>query len=109
MTEITSAGAVQESGSSFRFLSGGGELGALIREFATGCDVGMVGSSHLATYAEAELSGNPAADDAIKTEIAPCFVDADEEFRRCLRFLLLHQKTIAYVRDVISYTQIALA
>ncbi len=33
MTEITSAGAVQESGSSFRFLSGGGELGALIREF----------------------------------------------------------------------------
>ncbi len=50
---------------------------ALIREFATGCDVGMVGSSHLATYAEAELSGNPAADDAIKTEIAPCFVDAD--------------------------------
>lgn len=50
---------------------------ALIREFATGCDVGLVGSSHLATYAEAELSGNPAADDAIKAEIAPCFIDAD--------------------------------
>jgi glutamate racemase len=49
----------------------------LIRKFATGCDVGLVGSSHLATYAEAELAGNPAAGDAIKTEIAPCFVDAE--------------------------------
>jgi glutamate racemase len=50
---------------------------ALIREFASGCDVDLVGSSHLATYAEAELSGNPAAADAIKAEIAPCFIDAD--------------------------------
>jgi glutamate racemase len=49
----------------------------LIREFASGCDVGLVGSSHLATYAEAELSGQAAADEAIKTEIASCFVDAD--------------------------------
>jgi glutamate racemase len=49
----------------------------LIREFASGCDVGLVGSSHLATYAEAELAGQPAADEAIKTEIASCFVDAD--------------------------------
>ena len=50
---------------------------ALIREFASGCDVGLVGSSHLAAYAEAELGGNPAAADAIKAEIAPCFIDAD--------------------------------
>jgi glutamate racemase len=50
---------------------------ALIREFSAGCDVGLVGSSHLATYAEAELAGTPVADDAIKAEIAPCFVDAD--------------------------------
>jgi glutamate racemase len=50
---------------------------ALIREFATGCAVDLVGSSHLASYAEAELAGNPAADDAIKAEIAPCFIDAD--------------------------------
>ena len=48
---------------------------ALIREFAAGCDVVLVGSAHLATYAEAELAGAPVADDAIKAEIAPCFVD----------------------------------
>ncbi len=48
---------------------------ALIREFAEGCEVGLVGSSHLAAYAEAELAGEPAPDDAIKAEIAPCFID----------------------------------
>jgi glutamate racemase len=50
---------------------------ALIREFAGGCDVVLVGSSHLASFAEAELAGIPIADDAIMTEIAACFVDAD--------------------------------
>jgi glutamate racemase len=50
---------------------------ALIREFASGCDVALVGSSHLATFAEAELAGKPVPDAAIKTEIAGCFVDAD--------------------------------
>jgi glutamate racemase len=50
---------------------------ALIREFAAGCEVGLVGSSHLATYAEAELGGVPVADAAIKAEIAGCFMDAD--------------------------------
>jgi glutamate racemase len=50
---------------------------ALIREFAAGCEVGLVGSSHLATYAEAELGGAPVADAAIKAEIARCFVIAD--------------------------------
>ena len=50
---------------------------ALIREFAAGCDVALVGSSHLASYAEAELAGTPVADEAIKEAIAGCFVDAD--------------------------------
>jgi glutamate racemase len=50
---------------------------ALIREFAAGCDVALVGSSHLASYAEAELAGTPVADDAIKAEIAGCFVEAE--------------------------------
>ncbi|MSO67619.1 MAG: glutamate racemase [Pseudolabrys sp.] len=50
---------------------------ALIREFAGGCDVGLVGSSHLASFAEAELAGTPVADAAIKAEIASCFVDTD--------------------------------
>ena len=48
---------------------------ALIREFAAGCEVALVGSSHLASYAEAELAGKPVADAAIKEEIAGCFID----------------------------------
>jgi glutamate racemase len=50
---------------------------ALIREYSAGCDVVLVGSSHLATYAEAELAGAPVSDEAIKAEIAGCFVDTD--------------------------------
>ncbi len=50
---------------------------ALIREFATGCKVTLIGSPNLASYAEAELAGTPVADAAIKSEIADCFVDED--------------------------------
>jgi glutamate racemase len=53
---------------------------ALIREFAAGCEVNLVGSSRLAAYAEAELAGTPAADTDITAEIAPCF--AGEDSRR---------------------------
>jgi glutamate racemase len=49
---------------------------ALIREFAAGCEVALIGSSHLASYAEAELAGKPIADATIKEEIAGCFVEA---------------------------------
>jgi len=50
---------------------------ALIREFASGCEVILVGSPKLATIAELELSGMPVAGADIATEIAPCFVDTD--------------------------------
>jgi glutamate racemase len=50
---------------------------ALIRDFANGTEVTLVGSARLAGYAEAELNGTPAADAAIAAEIAPCFVDGD--------------------------------
>jgi glutamate racemase len=50
---------------------------ALIREFAADCEVALIGSSHLASYAEAELAGEPVADAAIAAEIEPCFVEAD--------------------------------
>jgi glutamate racemase len=49
----------------------------LIRQFARGCDVTLVGSPKLASYAEMELSGTPVADADIAAEIAPCFVDKD--------------------------------
>jgi len=50
---------------------------ALIREFAAGCDVILVGSPKLATIAELEMSGTPVADIDIAAELAPCFVDTD--------------------------------
>ena len=48
---------------------------ALIRDFANGADVVLVGSAHLAQFAEAELQGSPVEDHLIAREIAPCFVD----------------------------------
>ena len=50
---------------------------ALIREFAEGCDVHLVGSPRLAAYAEAHLAGEVVDDAAIKAEIAGCFVETD--------------------------------
>ncbi|HLN11076.1 MAG TPA: aspartate/glutamate racemase family protein, partial [Xanthobacteraceae bacterium] len=47
---------------------------ALIREYAAGCEVTLVGSADLAALAEAKLNGEPVADAAIAAEIAPCFV-----------------------------------
>lgn len=49
----------------------------LIRDFAQGCDVTLVGSAHLAALAEAAFSGEAVADADIAAEIAPCFVDGD--------------------------------
>jgi glutamate racemase len=49
---------------------------ALIREFADGTDVKLVGSARLAAYAEAQLHGAPVADSLIAAELAPCFTDA---------------------------------
>jgi glutamate racemase len=48
---------------------------ALIRDFANGSEVALVGSSKLAGFAEAELNGCPVADQLIAQEIAPCFRD----------------------------------
>jgi glutamate racemase len=55
----------------------------LIRDFAQGCEVSLVGSPELAALAEAALSGNAVSDAAIAAELAPCFVGnpADETAR----------------------------
>lgn len=47
---------------------------ALIRDFAGGCEVTLVGAPELAALAEAALHGGSVADSAIAAEIAPCFV-----------------------------------
>ena len=52
---------------------------ALIREFASGCKVALVGSPRLASYAEAELAGEPVSDVEIAGEILPCFQDEEAD------------------------------
>jgi glutamate racemase len=49
---------------------------ALIRDFANGADVTLVGSGELAALAEAKLRGERVDDAAIAAELAPCFVEA---------------------------------
>ena len=49
---------------------------ALIRDFANGADVTLVGSGELAALAEAQLRGESVDDGAIAAELARCFVDA---------------------------------
>jgi glutamate racemase len=52
---------------------------ALIRSFGHGCDLTLVGSARLAALAEAALAGEFVDDEAIRTEIAPCFVEDGTE------------------------------
>jgi glutamate racemase len=49
----------------------------LIRDFAAGLDVTLIGSQHLAGYAEADLRGEAVDDAEIAAEIGPCFVETD--------------------------------
>jgi len=49
----------------------------LIRDFAQGCEVALVGAPRLAALAEAALAGEAGSDAEIAAEIAPCFVDGD--------------------------------
>jgi glutamate racemase len=75
----------------------------LIRDFAQGCKVTLVGSAELASLAEAALSGGEVSDQAISTEIAPCFVaDADDDSVRtdtvvmaCTHYPLLMDRLVA--------------
>jgi glutamate racemase len=69
---------------------------ALIREFAAGCEVTLVGSARLAALAEAELRGSPAEDAAIAAELAPCFVEnaarTDTVVLACTHYPLLLER-----------------
>jgi glutamate racemase len=56
---------------------------ALIRDFAQGCEVTLVGSPELAALAERALSGEAVDDRDIAAEIAACFVgDANDNAAR---------------------------
>jgi glutamate racemase len=49
----------------------------LIRDFAQGCDVTLVGSDRLAAIAESCIRGEPVDEAAIWQDLAPCFVESD--------------------------------
>jgi glutamate racemase len=52
---------------------------ALIRDFAQGCEVTLVGSPELASLAESALNGRAVSDAHIAAELAPCFVGEAED------------------------------
>src|SRR3954463_16354586 len=76
---------------------------ALIRDFAQGCQVTLVGAAALASLAEAALTGGDVADEAIRVEIAPCFVEdcgdktarTDTVVLACTHFPLLLERLVA--------------
>lgn len=72
---------------------------ALIRDFAQGCDVTLVGAENLASLAEAALRGESVSDDAIAAEIAPCFLNGDARtdtvVLACTHYPLLGSQMIA--------------
>jgi len=51
----------------------------LIRDFAQGCEVTLVGSPELASLAERALNGHEVSDRDLSAELAPCFVGASED------------------------------
>jgi glutamate racemase len=76
---------------------------ALIRDFAQGCQVTLVGSADLASLAEAALNGGHLSDHEIAAEIAPCFVEDTEDSSvrtdtvvlACTHFPLLMDRLVA--------------
>jgi glutamate racemase len=76
---------------------------ALIRDFAQGCEVTLVGSADLASLAEAALNGGTVSDGEILSEIAPCFVEdrghqparTDTVVLACTHFPLLIDRLVA--------------
>jgi glutamate racemase len=75
---------------------------ALIRDFAQGCEVTLVGSGELPALAEAAWSGGEVSDAAISAELAPCFIGngADDPARTdtivlaCTHFPLLLDRLV---------------
>jgi glutamate racemase len=73
---------------------------ALIRDFAQGCEVTLVGSAELASLAEAALSGVEVSDREISAELAPCFVGdtasarTDTVVLACTHYALLMDRLV---------------
>src|SRR3954462_7991739 len=73
---------------------------ALIRDFAGGCHVTLVGSADLASLAEKALRGGEVSDGGVSAEIAPCFVEdgklrTDTVVLACTHYPLLMDRLVA--------------
>ena len=73
---------------------------ALVRDFASSCEVTLVGSARLAEVAERRLRGEAVGADEIACEIAPCFVSrgdrrTDQIVLACTHFPLLTDRFAA--------------
>jgi glutamate racemase len=76
---------------------------ALIRDFAQGCQVTLVGAANLPSLAEAALNGGAVSDADILAEVAPCFVEdagdtavrTDTVVLACTHFPLLLARLVA--------------
>jgi glutamate racemase len=62
----------------------------LVRTYAAHCDVTLVGSTQLASLAEAYMKGEYVADAAIQAEIAPSFVEKDGQRTDCIVLACTH-------------------
>jgi glutamate racemase len=62
----------------------------LVRTYAAHCDVTLVGSTQLASLAEAYMKGEHVADAAIEAEIVPSFVEKDGQRTDCIVLACTH-------------------
>jgi glutamate racemase len=62
----------------------------LVRTYAAHCDVTLVGSTQLASLAEAYMKGERVADAAIEAEIAPSFAEKDGQRTDCIVLACTH-------------------
>ena len=62
----------------------------LVRTYAAHCDVTLVGSTKLASFAEAFMKGEPVADASLAAEIAPSFVEKDGLRTDCIVLACTH-------------------
>ncbi len=62
----------------------------LVRKYAAHCEVTLVGSSLLASLAEAHMKGDCPSEAAIGAEISPCFVNDGEKRTDCVVLACTH-------------------
>ena len=84
---------------------------ALIRDFAQGCEVTLVGSAELASLAEAALSGTEVSDVEVAAELKPCFIgDGERDPARtdtvvlaCTHYPLLMDRLVALAPWLVNW------